>query len=130
VSVRATRWAWFLGLWLMLPWPMALLAHASVPAARYALLTLVCLAMAALEGAGGPVPWIVALFAAHALVYTGLAWAIAWAAGRALSPLGPARRRLVTLGALALAFALTLGFDVYRTPFGSAPFSNLLGVLS
>ena len=101
MSVRATRWLWFLGVWLMAPWPMALLGDPSVPAVRYALLTLVSLAIAVFEGAAGPVPWIVALFAAHAIFYTGVAWAIAWAVSRTLAQVGPARRRLLTLASLA-----------------------------
>jgi hypothetical protein len=130
MSVRGTRWLWFVGVWLMLPWPMALLADAWVPAARYLLLTLVSLAIGILEGAAGPVPGIILLFALHAMVYSAAAWGIAWGASRALAGVAPGTRRWVTLGSLTIALALSLAFDLYRTPFGSAPFANLLGVLS
>jgi hypothetical protein len=130
MSVRTTRWLWFLGVWLMLPWPMLLLANAWVPAVRYLLLTLVSLAVGVLEGASGPVPWIILLFALHAAVYTAVAWGLAWGVSRALDGVTPGARRWLTLGALASALTLSLAFDVYRTPFGSAPVANLLGVLS
>jgi hypothetical protein len=130
MSVGTTRWLWFLGVWLMVPWPMVLLANAWVPAARYLLLTLVSLAIGVFEGAAGPVPWIILLFALHAIVTSAAAWGIAWGASRALAGAAPETRRWVTLGTLAAAIAVTLAFDLYRTPFGRAPVANLLGVLS
>jgi len=130
MSVRATRWVWFLGVWLMAPWPMLLLADAWVPSVRYWLLTLVALAVAVVEGAAGPVPFIVLFFALHALATTAAAFGIGWAVARALAPFSPGTRRLATLLALVLALAAALGLDAYRTPFGTAPYSNLTGVLS
>jgi hypothetical protein len=130
MSLRTTRWLWFLGVWLMLPWPMLLFANAWVPAVRYLLLTLVSLTVGVFEGAAGPVPMIILLFALHATVYTAAAWGMAWGASRALGGVAPGARGWLTLGALATALALSLAFDVYRTPFGTAPVGNLLRVLS
>jgi len=120
VSSRAERWALWLGLVLVVPLPMAWIEPVRVPAARYLELGLVCGAVLAVEGAGGVVGTLTALFLGHALAYAALLWGAAWLGLRAAAGLGPrARRRLVVV--LVLAGVLgAAAFRIYRTPFQAA----------
>ena len=130
MSVRASRWLLFLVLVLAMPVPMWGPFGAFVPAVRYAILFAAGLAVAWAEGTAGPVPAILLLFAAHALVAAGLAGLVAWGGGRVLAPLAPRTRGFVVGGACAALLLLALFVDLYRTPFGRAPANNLLGILS
>ena len=130
MSVRAARWLLFGVFALTVPAPLLGPFDAFAPAVRYLLLASVTGAIAVVEGAAGPVPGILALFALHALVYLVLAWLGAWLVARLTRRFSPAARRAAVFaisGALLLA---ALVFDLYRTPFGPRPTSNLLGVLS
>lgn len=130
MNPRTLRRLWFVGLWLMLPWPMFAFSNALVPAVRYALLALVTLAMAATQGASGPVLLILVLFVVMA---TGTAlgcWLLAWAIERLLRHLPAAAQRSITFGALAVALVWAVAFAPYRTSFGRALTGGLLEVLS
>ncbi len=127
---RSLRRSLFLALFLLAPLPMVGIDVAIVPAARYCLLTGVCLSVAFLEGGAGPVGAIAALFAANAILYTLLLWGIAWGASRLLAHLPAAATRNALLGTIAIAILLALLFDLYTTPYGTAPHTNLIGVLS
>lgn len=129
MSARAARWLLFLVLALTLPTPMLGPFHALVPAVRYVVLLSAAGAVAVVEGAAGPVPGILALFAVHAALYLALVWLLAWAVARLLAPLSPGARRTAVLAACALLLVLALALEPYHTPFGRAPRANLLGVL-
>ena len=130
MSVRASRWLLFLTLALTLPVPMWGQFGAFVPAVRYAILFAAGAAVALAEGTAGPVPLILLLFGLHALAAAGLAGLAAWIGGRALAPLAPRTRGWIVAGAGAALLLLALAVELYRTPFGRAPVSDLLGILS
>ena len=130
MSLRATFWVLAALFFFVLPLPMLGPFDALIPAARYVLLGGAAGLIAALEGAAGPVPAIVALFLGHALAYTLLCGGLAWGAMRMLAPLGAEARRIAVWAVLALALAIALGFNLYATPFGSRPAANLWSVLS
>lgn len=130
MSARSARRLLFVVLALALPVPMLGPFDALVPPARYAILLAAASAVAAVEGAAGPVPMILALFAVQTTGALGLAAILAWAVGRLLSPLGPGSRRALVLAACAGLLLAALAIDLYRTPFGRAPRANLLRVLS
>jgi hypothetical protein len=100
------------------------------PTARYLLLAVVTAAVMAVEGAAGPVPLILALFAGHALVYLLLAWLVTRLCTRLLSRLHTRARTGVVVAGCAALLLIALLFDLYITPFGGLPRSNLLGLLS
>jgi hypothetical protein len=130
MSVRAAgRWLW-LGFALMLPFPALGPFGGFVPAVRHLILFAVTGAVAVTEGAGGPVPGILLLFAVHAIVTLALAWGLAWAVSRLLAALSSSARRKVVWLALAAMLVSALVFEPYHTSFGRTPTSNLLGVLS
>ena len=130
MSTPAQRRTLFIALFALAPLPMLGIDTVYVPAARYCLLAGVCLAVAVQEGAAGPVAMLTALFTAHALVWTALLWLLAWGAARGLARLPAATVRNSLLGAIAVATLLALLFDLYTTPYGTAPRSNLIGALS
>ncbi len=130
MSLRSARWLLFLAIGLTAPLPMLGPFGAWVPPARYLLLTLATASVAVTEGAAGPVPGILALFGAHALVGFLLAGLLGWVVARFTRPLSPGARRLVVLGICGALLLGAVAFEVYRTPFGRAPTANLLGVLS
>jgi len=113
-----------------LPVPMWGPFGAFVPAVRYAILLAAGGAVALAEGAAGPVPGILLLFGVHALAATGVAGLAAWIASRALAPLAPRTRGWTVWAACAALLLLALAIELYRTPFGRAPASGLLGILS
>jgi hypothetical protein len=129
VSTRAARWLLFLLFALTLPAPMLGPFQALVPPARYVVLASATGAVGVVEGAGGLVLGILALFAVHAVVYLALAWLLAWGLARLLAPLSPGTRRAAVLVACALLLVLALVLEPYRTPFGQAPGGNLLAAL-
>lgn len=130
MSVRAARWLLFLVLAATVPAPLLIGFDASVPGVRYAILFAATAVVAAREGAQGPVPGILALFGLHAAAYLLLAGLAAGLAGRVLSRLSPAARGAVVLAACGALLLAAIAFDLYRTPFGRAPRSNLWGILS
>lgn len=125
----ARRWLW-LGLALMLPFPVLGPFGGFMPAARHAILFAATGAIAVVEGAAGPVLGILLVFGAHLLATLLLTWLLAWVASRALAPLSDAMRRNLVLGVVAALLVCALVFEPYETPFGRAPTANLLGVLS
>lgn len=120
MSARTARRLLWLGLFLIAPLPMLWVEPVRVPAARYLELGGICVAVLAVEGAGGVVGTLAGLFVAHALVYALLLWGAAWLLARSTARLGNrARARLV----LALLLAAVIGaaaFRLYRTPFRAA----------
>jgi hypothetical protein len=130
LSVRSARRLLFVVIALTVPVPMLGPFDALAPPLRYLILFSASGAVAAAEGAAGPIPAILALFGGHALVALGLAWLAAWVAARLLTPLSPQTRRRAVLSVCGAMILAALVFELYRTPFGRAPTANLLGVLS
>jgi len=129
MSVLVARRLLWLGLLLALPLPMVALDAALVPVARFLLLGGVCVAVMLVEDAGGVVGLLALVFLAHACVYAGLLWLLAFAISRGLRGLTPRRRAALTLAALALGLVAVTATRPYRTPFGRAPRGNLVEVL-
>lgn len=130
MSVRAA-WGWlFAAFVLMLPFPVLGPFGGLVPPVHHLILLAATSAVAATEGAAGPVPGLLILFALHAVATLLLALALAWVASRLLGGLQPGLRRSVVWVAIALMVAIASGFELYAPPFGRAPTANLLGVLS
>jgi len=130
VSVRAGRWLLFVVFALTLPLPSWGEFGEFAPALRYAVLFAAGAAVAIGEGATGPVPWILLLFGLHALAATALAGLAAWIGGRALARLAPRTRGWIVAVTCVAILLFAVAFEPYRTPFGRAPVSNLLGILS
>ena len=97
MTTHRIRWLWFVGLWLLAPWPWPLPAVADVfvPAARYALLASAAIAIVVAEGAAGPVALVVAVFTGWALVTTLGCWLVAWLGSRALALVSPRIRTAI-----------------------------------
>jgi len=130
MSDRAARRWVFAALVLMLPFPILGPFGGFVPAVRHLILLAATGAVALSEGAAGPVPGILTLFAIHAAVTLAVCWGLAWVASRGLVALAPGTRRGVVFGAIALMLVLALAFEPYETSFGRSPTASLLGVLS
>jgi hypothetical protein len=130
MSVRAARWWLFAALALVLPFPGIGPFGGFVPAVRFLILTAVTAAVAVTEGAAGPVPGMLLLFAVQAVGTLLVVLGIAWVVSRALAPLSPGVRRGLVWGAIVVMVVLALVFEPYETSFGRAPTANLLGVLS
>ena len=128
--VRTARRLLFALAALALPLPTLGPYAAVVPPARHLILFAATAAVAALEGAAGPVRGILTLFAINAAVTFPVAWFVAWLAARLTASLSPGVRRALVLGTCALFLLVALAFDLYRDPFGRAPTTNLWGVLS
>lgn len=128
MSARATFWTLLAVFVFVLPIPLLGPFDALVPVVRFFLLFGASAAVAIQEGAAGPVPLIVLLFAVHAVVGLAVCALLAWLGTRGLSSLAPETRRtgvwVFVLGLVALASV----FDVYRTAFGRAPTANLWGL--
>lgn len=130
MSVRAA-WGWLFATFaLVLPFPILGPFGGLVPPVRHLILLAATSAVAATEGAAGPVPGLMALFALHAVVGLLISLALAWVASRLLGGLQPSLRRSVVWIAIALMVAIASIFELYTTPFGRAPTASLLGVLS
>jgi len=130
MGVRAIRRLWFLGAWLLLPWPMVIFGDIWVPAVRYAILAGVACAVALAEGAGGPVLALVFLFSAWAAVTTLGSWLFAWAVSKLLGLLPGRMAGVVTLAILLVGLVVTLVLTPYETRFGTARTGGLLDILS
>ena len=130
VAKRERGWRRFLfvALVFLLPVPM-LVFDGRVPTANLYLMSAICAAVWAHEGAAGPVRTVTLLLATHAVVYTVVLWGMAWVADRVLSRLSPRTRRVCVLVPVAVATAVALTVAVYVTPFGRTPRSTLLGAL-
>ncbi|MBK7952125.1 MAG: hypothetical protein IPK00_26080 [Deltaproteobacteria bacterium] len=130
MSVRSA-WGWLFATFvLVLPFPVLGPFGGMVPPANHLILLAATSAVAASEGAAGPVPGLLVLFALHAVVTLLAALALAWVASRLLGGLQPGVRRSLVWVAIALMLAIALSFELYTPPFGRAPTANLLGVLS
>jgi hypothetical protein len=129
MSVLTSRRLLWIGLMLALPLPMLALEDALVPVARFLLLGGVCIAVMLVEDAGGVVGLLALLFLAHAVVYAGLLWLLAFAISRGLGRLPPRRLGAITLATLVLAFLAATATRPYRTPFGRASHGSLIEVL-
>jgi len=130
LRVRALRRLWFAGFWLLLPWPIVLVADAWVPSVRYLILGSVSAVVAVTEGGSGPVGPMVFLFLTWALLTTIGCWCLAWIVARGLGLAPPEWARGVSLLCLAVGLAVALFGSPYVTPFGRAPIGGLLQVLS
>jgi len=127
---RSLRRLWFIGLWLLLPWPIFAFGDAFVPAARYAILGIVAAAVAITEGASGPVGLILLLFASMTVGTTLGCWLLAWMIAKLLAVLPDTAARRVTFAALSIALLWALLFAPYHTHFGRAARGGLLEILS
>jgi hypothetical protein len=125
VTARAARRVLWLAACGLAPLPM-LQFGAWMPALVYAWLGGVCIALAWVEGWGGVVGLLIALFLAHALVYALGLWIAAALAARALARVSPRTRAALAWGALAAGLVLALATRPYVTPFGTAARGNLL----
>ncbi len=130
MTPKTVRRLWFWGLWLLLPWPLIILGDGLVPPIRYTILALAASAVALAEGAGGPLPGLVAFFWGWALVTTLGTWIIARLAARLLATASEPVRSRCTLAALLLALLWSLLLEPYSTPFGRAATGGLLEILS
>jgi len=130
LNPRSLRRAWFVGLWLLWPWPMFAFSDAVVPAVRYLVLAGVSLTMAVTQGSSGPVVLIVVLFVVMSAGTTLGCWLLAWCIERLLRNLPPSAQRGITLAALAAASIWALAFTPYHTSFGRAASGGLLDLLS
>jgi hypothetical protein len=129
MSVLTCRRLLWIALLLTLPLPLLVIDAALVPVARFLLLGGVCVAVMLVEDAGGVVGVLALVFLAHACVYAGLLWLLAFAIARGLRGLAPRRRAALTLAALALGLVAVTATRPYRTPFARAPRGNLVEVL-
>jgi hypothetical protein len=128
VSVRSTRWLLFAVFALALPFPALGPFGGFVPAVHHLVLFAATGATAVVEGMGGPVRGILALFAVHVVATLLLCALAAWLCARLLAPL-PARVRAVVAAVLCGALlAASIAFPIYETPFNREPTSNLFGV--
>ena len=130
MSVRTARWLLFLVFALTIPLPLLGPLFAFAPAARYAVLASVTAAVALADGASGPVPLIFLLFALHAVIYLALEWLFAWWMARGLSRLSPTSQRTLVFVICGVLLIGSISLNLYRTPFGTRPSSNLLGLFS
>lgn len=130
MDARHLRWLWFVGIWLLFPWPLFILQEAWVPAVRYLLLGLVAATVAIVEGAAGPVGLLVTLFLGWGIGTSLCSWLLAWAITKLLGQLSSRAAVSVSLGALGIALIWAIAFEPYRTPFGRALRGGLLQVLS
>ena len=130
MTVRTACWLLFIVFALTIPLPLLGPLSALAPAARYVILAAVTSAVAVAEGASGPVPLIFLLFAVHAFVYLGLEWLLAWIIARTFSNLSAGTRSKLVVAICGILLIVSIAFDLYRTPFGTLPRSNLLGLLS
>jgi len=128
MSPRTAHRSLFLALLLMAPLPM-LGFDAFVPVARHLLLAGVCIGMRLVEGPGGVVWQLTALFLGHALVYAIALWLASWLVALLLRAFSD-RLRGACVAALVVGALLWASFsEPYVTPFGRAARANLVEVL-
>jgi hypothetical protein len=129
VSTRRIGWLLFALFALALPVPALGPFGGNAPALHYLALLTATAAVALVEGAAGPIPSILSLFAIQSGIAL-LACVVAAVLIARILTLLPARARslavLVLCGGL---LAVALATPLYETPFARTPKSNLLGVL-
>ena len=131
MSARTARILLFVLIFTVVPLPMVFLGEGWVPGVRYLLFSGVVSAVMAVGGGAGPVPAILLVFTLHAVVAAALSFLIAHVlAFGVLRRLPPRAAGAVTLAAIVIGLGVALAFDLYQTPFGRAPRSNLIGILS
>lgn len=130
MTVRRARWLLLATFALTVPFPILGPFGGSVPAVRHLVLLAATGAVAIREGAAGPVPGLLVLFAVHLMVTLALCLAAAWLCARLSASLSPPARRTAVLIVLAVLVVTAVLFPIYDTPFARAPHSTLLGVLS
>jgi hypothetical protein len=128
MSPRAARRVLWLAALLLVPAPM-LVFGAWVPVAHYLLLAALCVGMRIAEGPGGVVWELTALLLAHALVYSALLYAGAWASARALGRVSPRARAALVAIAVTGCAVWAIAAQPYVTPFGRTARANLVAVL-
>ena len=129
MSTRRVGWLLFAIFVLALPFPAIGPFGGNAPALHYLALLGATGAVALVEGAAGPIPSILLLFA----MQTGaalLACAVAAVLlARVLALLPPRARGAVAVLLCTGLLAVSLATPLYETPFGRTPTANLLGVL-
>jgi UDP-N-acetylmuramyl pentapeptide phosphotransferase/UDP-N-acetylglucosamine-1-phosphate transferase len=128
LSARAAGWVLFALFALTVPFPALPPFGGLAPAVHHVFLLAATAAIGLVEGVDGPVKMILVMFAVVAIASL-LACAIAaWISAWLLARTSP-RARAIAVAALCIAFlGASLAFDLYRTPFGREPVTNLLGV--
>ena len=131
MTQRRARWVLFLGIVLLVPWPMHVMEPVFAPTAHYLLLAGAVAAVVGVEGGGGPVPLLLAMFAGYALFYLALSWVVAWAVTRlVLARSSPTTRGRLVLGVLCIGLIVAVVTRGYQTPFSRLPRANLFEALS
>jgi hypothetical protein len=130
MNARSIRRLWFAGLWLLFPWPLLIFSDCFVPAVRYLLLGSVAATVGLAEGASGPVGLVTLLLLGMAALTTLGCWLMAWMISKLLARLPIGAQRAISWACIAAAFAASLVFEPYRTPFGRTLTGGLLAVLS
>lgn len=130
MTIKTARRVLFVALVLLAPAPMLVMTSGWMPPATYVVFTAVTSLVAAVEGATGIVPRLIAMFAMHAALWVAVSWVAAWALARATAPLSPGVRRALTIALVGAGLVAALGWDVYRTPFGRAPRGNAIEALT
>jgi hypothetical protein len=129
VSRRRCFWILWIASLLLLPLPHLLVVTGLVPVARFLMLGAICAYVSLFVGSGGvagTLAWI--LFAQAALYALGLALA-AGVLAYLTDGVSPRVRAAATVSLVALALVLTLGFEVYHTPFAAeSARANLFGL--
>lgn len=119
----------FAALFFLAPLP-TFIFEGLVPLANMFLMAFVAATVAASQGAGGPVGWIVLLLIAHVVVYCAVLAAAALLARIGLRRLPRRFAFAIVTGLLAVALAFAILTEPYVTPFGPQPRANLFGALS
>lgn len=118
VRIRTTRRVlWIAGL-LLVPLPM-LKFGALIPVSRYLLLGGVTGGLILAEGPGRIPDFMLLAMLAHAFVYAGLLWCVAWLLARVLHRAAPARALRVALALVAAGVLAALLTEPYVTPFAA-----------
>lgn len=130
MEVSTARYLLFTIFVMTIPLPLLGPFDLFAPTVRYLLLTSITGSVAWVEGASGPVPLILALFAGNTLLYLLLNGFLAWAFARSLTQISRTARSWIVVTTCAALLVLSISLDLYRTPFGTLPRSNLLGLLS
>lgn len=130
MEVSTARYLLFATFVMTVPLPLLGPFDLFAPTFRYLLLSAITGSVAWVEGASGPVPLILALFVGNSLVYLLLNGFLAWLLARWLGRYSRAARTRIVVSACGALLVLSISLDLYRTPFGTLPRSNLMGLLS
>jgi hypothetical protein len=129
MSTRSVGWILFALFFVTLPFPAIGPFGGNAPALHHLALLVATGAIAGAEGAGGPIPSILSLFAIQAVAALLVCALAAGLLARVLALLPPRVRAALTLLLCGALLAASIAFDLYQTPFGRTPTSNLFGVL-